>query len=74
MADNAETTYEYGQRRSLLLRMNTKTRALEIFRPKEDTWEAYKWDGARETWYDCTDVDPDNVESLKKSLKELDAG
>jgi len=73
MADNSETTYEYGQKQSLLLRKNTKTHALEIFRPKKDTWEEYDWDGAMETWYDCTDVDPDHVDTLKNSLKELDA-
>ena len=71
MAD-AETTYEYGQRRSILLRKNKKTHALEIFRPKTDTWEEYKWDGARETWYDCTDVSHDHVDSLKASLRELE--
>ena len=65
------STYEYKQHEDVLLRAPKNTFLIEIYREKSDSWEEYDYDGKIEEWYEARTIDPDQVKSLKLSLRAL---
>jgi len=64
--------YEYRQNEALLLRSSINVDEFEIYRPKRNDWGEYDLDGAAETWAHGRKIEPEFIDDLMASLRELD--
>jgi len=69
-----DTTYDYRLEGASLLRAPPHTLQIEIFRPAKNEWVEHDSDiAAVVDWYEGIIVQPDTVDELVESLKELEA-